>query len=363
MPDCLLSLFWGAVAGVPPLPPSSSSSGARPRGGAAGACRHAAGASGRPQSLPALFNVRLGHLSQLDVPGVAVGVRADVRAAAATQLRDGAGDSPRPTGLETLRTLIAPRYVARPLLHGGRRRIGRLRRYTRTSDPCITIGWGPRRFDLGIYDNLIFTPCTATRFKASVLVSAPAGRHTTCLAAPSSPLILFRPRSRHPPRAETMLIIQAVLLGFAAVPLYLFASTALTRPRVRGGGAPVPAVSRRFTGLTSRLHGAAAGDFLPLLRVLRDRDPARTGWWPPWWSSCWRIREDIGGRLAILGTVLLITGLRPRLRVILTAARGVVRHRSVVIMPTCRRLVLPNFYVALVRRRRGDVSAASSRPS
>ncbi len=200
-------------------------------------------------------------------------------------------------------------------------------------------------FDLGIYDNLIFNAMHGHPFKATVLFG-PAGGNNLASHAEFA-VLLFVPFYAIHPGAETMLIIQAVVLGFAAVPLYLFASTALPRPT-----AVVIAVAYL---LFAPLHGPNFYDFhwLPLAIFfhfwLYYAIATRKNWLVA--GSLFvllAIREDIAVGLAVLGLFLLLTGLRPRLGLLLAALSatwfGVDRF---VIMPLAGAWYFQNFYVDL----------------
>ncbi|MES1165948.1 MAG: DUF2079 domain-containing protein, partial [Verrucomicrobiota bacterium] len=86
---------------------------------------------------------------------------------------------------------------------------------------------GTTAFDLGIYDNLMYNAMHGRLFKSPVLFGPAGGNYLAGHA--EFAMLLFVPLYAIRPGAETMLIIQAAVLGFAAVPLYLFASSRLPR--------------------------------------------------------------------------------------------------------------------------------------
>src|SRR3569832_1513016 len=82
-------------------------------------------------------------------------------------------------------------------------------------------------FDLGIHDYLMFNAMHGHPFRVPVLF--PMGGNNLASHAVFAVVWLAPIYAIHP-GPETLMIIEATLVGFAAVPLYLFASTQLTRP-------------------------------------------------------------------------------------------------------------------------------------
>lgn len=80
-------------------------------------------------------------------------------------------------------------------------------------------------FDLGIFDNLMANLLEGRPFYSSVAV--PTGSYLSNHA--EFGMYLFLPIYLLHPAAETLLVLQSVFMGFAAVPLYFFAATRLTR--------------------------------------------------------------------------------------------------------------------------------------
>jgi uncharacterized membrane protein len=122
---------------------------------------------------------------------------------------------------------------------------------------------------------------------------------------------LFLPLYALWPSAETLLVLQAVLLGFAAVPLYLFAATQLPR-------AIALLIAAAYL-LFAPLHGAQFYDFhwLPLAiffhfwlfyALATDRRWLAIGSV----LVLFLLREDVAPGVALLGAVLLFTGAKPR---------------------------------------------------
>jgi uncharacterized membrane protein len=170
-------------------------------------------------------------------------------------------------------------------------------------------------FDLGIIDNLMFNAMSGHGFRAPVLFGPSGGSllagHATFV------LYLFLPFYWLSPRAETLLIIQSVLLGFAAVPLYGFAKTQLPR-----WSAALVAVAYL---LYAPLHGLNFYDFhyLPvciffLFCLFWALSTNRKVLVWVLWAICVSIREDVPVGLATLGVFLIFSGYRVRTGVWMT---------------------------------------------
>lgn len=84
---------------------------------------------------------------------------------------------------------------------------------------------GSSGFDLGIFDNLMVNALEGRPFYSSVAV--PTGSYLSNHA--EFGMYLFLPLYVLHPSAETMLVLQSTFMGFAAVPLYFFAATRLSR--------------------------------------------------------------------------------------------------------------------------------------
>jgi uncharacterized membrane protein len=170
-------------------------------------------------------------------------------------------------------------------------------------------------FDLGIIDNLMFNAMSGHGFRSPVLFGPSGGSllagHATFV------LYLFLPFYWLSPRAETLLIIQSVLLGFAAIPLYGFAKTQLPRWSAA-------LVSIAYL-LYAPLHGLNFYDFhfLPtciffLFCLFWALATNRTVLIWVLWAVCVSIREDVPVGLATLGVFLVFTGYRVRTGVWMT---------------------------------------------
>ncbi len=173
-------------------------------------------------------------------------------------------------------------------------------------------------YDLGIETNLVY----GAAHGAPLFRSAPLGGnmlhggfHQTYFA------YLMAPIFRVVPRAETLLVIQAVLLGLGPIPLFLLAQR-------RIGPWPAALLSCLYV-LYAPLHGANMYDFhyqplgvsfLLLLFYLLDTRRYRAA--IPVVLVILSIREDMGAMTAALGLFLLFTGERPRVGLALAAVGG-----------------------------------------
>lgn len=169
-------------------------------------------------------------------------------------------------------------------------------------------------YDLGIYDNLMASAIRGQPFHSTVLLGADGGSYLVGHA--EFAMLLFTPLYWLWPRAEMLLTLQAVMLGFAAVPLYLFARTQLTRASA--------VVLALVYLLYAPLHGSCFYDFhwLPTTIIfqffLYFAIATRRNWL---FGICYviltLIREDVSVGLTMLGLFLLLSGIRPKLGVLI----------------------------------------------
>lgn len=204
---------------------------------------------------------------------------------------------------------------------------------------------GTTAFDLGIYDNLMYQALHGRPFVSPVLFGPAGGNYIAGHA--EFAMLLFVPFYAIRPGPETMLIIQAVVLGFAAVPLYLFAATRLPRPTA--------ALVALAYLLFAPLHGPNFYDFhwIPLAIFFHFWLYYAIAQRKTWLIVAmilvlFAIREDVAVGLAMLGLFLLFTGLRPRLGMILAVASVawfvIVRF---IIMPLAGGWYFQNLYAGL----------------
>ncbi len=85
---------------------------------------------------------------------------------------------------------------------------------------------GTAGFDLGIFDNLMFNAMHGRPFKSTVAI--PDGSYLSNHAEYG--MFLFVPLYWLRPGSETLLVLQSTFMGIAAIPLYFFATTQVSRP-------------------------------------------------------------------------------------------------------------------------------------
>lgn len=164
-------------------------------------------------------------------------------------------------------------------------------------------------FDLGIYDNLMYLAMSGRFFRSPVLFGDLA--HNYLAGHAEYGMLLFLPFYALRPGPETLLLIQSFVLGFAALPLFLFARTRLSH-----GLALLIGLSYL---LFAPLHGPNFYDFhwLPLAIFFHFWLYFALATRRTWLSVCmvlvlFSIREDIALGLAVLGAFLCFTGERVR---------------------------------------------------
>ncbi|HSZ83652.1 MAG TPA: DUF2079 domain-containing protein [Polyangia bacterium] len=165
-------------------------------------------------------------------------------------------------------------------------------------------------FDLGLEENILWNALHGGRpfFKSSPLggpTMTHFGNHATFFSYPLSLVYAICQR------AETLLVIQALFVGGAALPLYFYAR--------RHVGAWTACLFAYVYLLYPPVHGANLYDFhyLPIgvfflwltLYALDNRRPVLTVFAVLLTLS---VREDVAAGLIIVGAYLLLTGQRPR---------------------------------------------------
>jgi len=169
--------------------------------------------------------------------------------------------------------------------------------------------FGTTAFDLGIYDNMIYNATRGHFFQAPVLYGP--GKFNSLSGHAEYAVLLFAPFYAIKPGAETLLIIQAVAFGGAAIPLYLFARSLLGR---------LPSVLIALAYLFfAPLHGPQFYDFhwlplcIPLYFLLFYAISTRKDWLAYAMALVlFALREDLAIGLACVGAFLFLTGLRVR---------------------------------------------------
>jgi len=199
-------------------------------------------------------------------------------------------------------------------------------------------------FDLGIHDNLMFNAMHGHPFRVPVLF--PMGGNNLASHAVFAVVWLAPLYALHP-SPETLMIMEASFVGFAAVPLYLFASTQLSRPM-----AAVLALAYLFF---PPLHGPNFYDFQFLMLTpffqfwlfyaIATRRKVLT---VVMMILLYSIREDLAVDLTGLGLFLLLTGIRPRLGLIMAVVSAVwFGIDRFVIMPLAGSWYFQNLYSGL----------------
>jgi uncharacterized membrane protein len=170
---------------------------------------------------------------------------------------------------------------------------------------------GTAAFDLGIYVNWCYNILHGNWFRTTVLFG-PDGGNMIAGHAVFACLFLWTPVFAITRTAEALLIYQACIIGFAAVPLYLFASTQIPRWSA-------VLVALAFL-LYAPLHGPNFYDFHELL--------VSVFWyfWLFWGIATYRNwvvaltvfvlyahREDVAVGIAVLGTFMMFVNVRPKL--------------------------------------------------
>jgi uncharacterized membrane protein len=168
---------------------------------------------------------------------------------------------------------------------------------------------GTSAFDLGGWDNLMWNLVHGGPLFRSTPFMGPTGshmaRHATFFAYVIAPIYALAP---HP---ETLLVVQATMLGAAAVPLYFYASRHLP-----------PWTAALVAGLYliyAPLHGANLYDFqfLPLCipflwLLLLAVESRRSRWVIATTVLALSVREDVGCCVGVLGLWLLLSGAAAR---------------------------------------------------
>ncbi len=176
-----------------------------------------------------------------------------------------------------------------------------------------TVRWhhmmGTATFDLGINNNLIYGGLHGKFNQSTVIFPDDPAKYIANHVKLG--LYLFLPIYAVFPRPETLLIIQSVILGLGAIPLFLFA-----RRRLPEWIASVLAIAYLCY---YPMHGAnftemnlvpLAAPFIMGLVWAADTERYKTAW--VLFFVCLIMREDIPLPLAILGFFFVLSGYRPR---------------------------------------------------
>lgn len=206
---------------------------------------------------------------------------------------------------------------------------------------------GTAGFDLGINVNWCYNALHGHLFRVPTLFG-PDGGSMIAGHAIFGMLALWLPFYAMKPGAEVLLIYQATIVGLAAIPLYLFARTQVTR-----WAAVLVALS--FL-LSAPLHGANFYDFheLPVALFfhfsLYYGLAVRSRWLVIVNTVIlYSIREDIAVGMTVLGLFLVFSGLRPREGAALAVASAIwFGVDKFVIMPAFGKWWFANIYAELM---------------
>lgn len=193
--------------------------------------------------------------------------------------------------------------------------------------------FGTGAYDLGICDNLMFNALKGRFFHSSVMYGDGPGNSLAGHA--EFGMLLFAPIYALWPGAEMMLCFQASALGGAAVFLYLFASTQVTR-----WSSTLIACAYL---LYAPMHGAQFYDFhwLPILipfvfLLFYGLALEKKRIVIPTTIVLFSIREDVAPGICALGLVLLLTGARPKFGALLAIC-------SAAWFATVKFIIMPHF--------------------
>jgi uncharacterized membrane protein len=190
---------------------------------------------------------------------------------------------------------------------------------------------GTMGFDLGINVNWAYNALHGAFSRNTVALGAGVSNYFGVHAVFA--MLTWLPLFALKPDGEFFLIFQAVMAGFAATTLYLFASTQIPR-----WSAVVVAYAYL---LYAPLHGPNFYDFHELMpplffHFLLYWAIAQRKNWLVWLlvPVIWSYREDLTIGLVVLGFFLLVTGVRPRLGIgIAVASAAYFVAMKLVIMP------------------------------
>lgn len=184
----------------------------------------------------------------------------------------------------------------------------------------VTVRWhqmmGTATFDLGINNNLMYGGLHGKFNQSTVIFPEDPAKYIANHVKLG--LYLFLPIYALFPRPETLLIIQSIILGLGAIPLFLFA-----RRRIPEWTAAVVAIAYLCY---YPMHGAnftemnlvpLAAPFIMGLVWALDTERYKTAWLL--FFVCLIMREDIPLPLAVLGLFFVLCGYRPRAGLVIFA--------------------------------------------
>ncbi len=171
-------------------------------------------------------------------------------------------------------------------------------------------------FDLSINNNLMYGGLYGDFLQSPVAFPADPKKYLAAHAKFGH--YLFLPIYAVFPRAETLLVIQATLIGAGAIPLFLFARRHLTH----WAAATIALVYLAYYPM----HGASFSEFqnvpiaaLFVFLVVWAADAKRWRWFALFTVIALLMREDVPVGLSVIGLFLLVSGYRPTAGLVLAA--------------------------------------------
>jgi uncharacterized membrane protein len=171
-------------------------------------------------------------------------------------------------------------------------------------------------FDLSINNNLMFGGLHGEFLRSTVAFPTDPSKYLATHAKFGS--FWFLPIYALFPRAETLLVIQATLIGASAIPLFAFARRHLSEW--------LAAIVTLAYLLYYPMHGASFSEFqnVPIaacfvFATVWAVDARRWGWFAFFTVISLSMREDIPVGMAVIGAFLLVSGHRPMPGLILAA--------------------------------------------
>jgi uncharacterized membrane protein len=205
---------------------------------------------------------------------------------------------------------------------------------------------GTGAFDLALEDNIVFNFLHGKGFRSSVMFGSRGGNALADHARLT--MVALVPFYALWPKAEGLLLLQALFLGLAAVPLYLFASTQVSRRLALFVAAAYLFYAPMHTAQFYDFHWLVPGVFFHFLlfwaiatrryRLVAAALPLLLG-----------MREDVGPEVMFVGLFLLFSGARPALGAILFGAGALCFVMlKLVVMPWAGSWSLADYYQDLI---------------
>jgi len=179
--------------------------------------------------------------------------------------------------------------------------------------------WGTGAFDLGIFDNVIYNTLKGYPYRTTIMF--PDGAQSFLLSHTPYLMYAVLPVYALHPVPETLLWLQATLLASGGIVLFFFARTQLA--------AGYAAALALLYFLFAPMHGAQFYDFhwltiaTPFLLFLFYAIARNTLWMIGLGTFLvLALREDLAPGLALLGVILLLGNIRPKVGLFLAVGSG-----------------------------------------